>query len=228
MITLESIVESIKHQLKPYLNDDTRLYDEFIIRMIDDTRATLIKAVQVSNESLTPYYQDYVPTLAAWRNGDDEYMYSEFALPSRLMSNVGRKNIQNINVDNLIFSSLDFHYCTYEEFMAYSNHVYGKDAVRICNYGDKVLLYHEKFEDGPDILFRGIFETPSVLPDYDYKTSSYPVSASILRQLEIVTFQHIAVKLGMPADVVNNGYDETKNAQVPQQKQQRQSNQEGE
>lgn len=228
MITLESIVESIKHQLKPYLNDDTRLYDEFVIRMIDDTRATLIKAVYVSNEPLTPFYQDYAALSRTWRHGEGDYLYSEIDLPSRLINNVGRKNIQNISVDNLVFSALDFHYCTYEEFMAYSNHVYGKDAVRICNYGDKVLMYHEKFENEPEILFRGIFQTPMILPDYDYKESQYPISSSILRQLEIVTFQHIAVKLGMPSDVINNGYDETKNAQIPQQRQQRQSNQEEE
>ena len=71
-----------------------------------------------------------------------------------------------------------------------------------------------------------IFEVPNDLPDFVYETSPYPIGENNIRQLEIITFQHIAPKLGMPVDLLNNGMDETKNANVNKQVQQSEQQQE--
>lgn len=231
MVTLESIVESIKLQLRPHLNDDIKLYDEFIIRMVNDTRAAMIKALYVSNDALTQFYQQIDVKASAYfdSSGDEDvYLYSDIELPTSLMNGCGRKNIQNISKENLTFSNLTMHYCSYEEFMAYEHHIYGKNNFIVCDQGNKLLVKHQSLnsQEEVDLILRGIFEYPEMVADYDYKTSLYPIGANNLRQLEIVTFQHIASKFGMPVDVINNGYDETKNANVPKQKQSKEQEEE--
>ena len=47
----------------------------------------------------------------------------------------------------------------------------------------------------------------------------------MLRSLEIITFQHLAPKLGLPSDMFNNGNDETKNVGVKAPVQQSQDDQ---
>lgn len=234
MITLESIVESLKIQLKPNLNDDVKLYDEFIIRMIDDTRAAIIKALYVSNDLLISFYQNVrIKTQRVLFDSDDDdgYEYSIAKLPTRLMTGIRYKNIQNIGISLLPNSrvrNIEFHYCSYNEFMMYKHHIYGKDVMVICNAGDELLLRHESLNKESDVYVEliGIFETPNEVSGYEYDKTSYPVSYNVLRQLEIVTFQHLAAKLGMPVDVINNGYDETRNANIPQPKQQRKEKEE--
>lgn len=222
MITLESIVESMKLQLKPHLNDDVMLYDEFIIRMIDDTRAALIRSLYISHDNLASFYQQFNGSLYAiydGSSGEQEYLYSHVTLPTRLLDGCGRKNLQNISDGMLFFDKLDMHYCSYEEFMSYRDHVYGKNSYAVTNAGNDLFVYDANYEEVKRVMIRAIVETPSDVPGYQYTTSEYPIGAVNLRQLEIVTFQHLATKLGMPVDVINNGYDETKNANIPQRKQ---------
>ena len=64
---------------------------------------------------------------------------------------------------------------------------------------------------------RALFAVPTEVPNYDEELTAYPIDESDIRSLEIITFQHIAPKLGLPVDLINNGQDETKNAPVTQQ-----------
>lgn len=222
MITLESIVESMKLQLKPHLNDDVMLYDEFIIRMIDDTRAALIRSLYISHDNLTSFYQEFTNSMTGkfeTPSTSQGYLYSQIILPSQLLGGCGRKNLQNLSISNNYIKESEMHYCSYEEFIAYKDHVYGNNAFAITNIGDKLLVLDKTPANSKQVIIRAIVETPSLVPGYQYTTSEYPIGAVNLRQLEIVTFQHLATKLGMPADVINNGYDETKNANIPQRKQ---------
>lgn len=232
MITLESIVESLKLQLKPHLNDDVKLFDEFIIRMVDDTRAALIRSLYISHDNLTSFYQQFRATISSVYDGSGDepiYMYSMLDLPTRLLSGCGRKNLQNIQEINNRFSTLDLHYCSYQEFMSYDGHVYGANSFVVTDIGDELLVKErEPSIYDKQMLVRAIVETPSLVPGFQYTTTEYPIGAINLRQLEIVTFQHLAAKLGMPVDVINNGYDETKNANIPQPKRERKQEQEEE
>jgi len=223
MTTLESIVESLKLQLKPHLNDDVKLYDEFIIRMIHDTRSALIRSLYVSNSALTQFYQDVSISEIEHKPETGTYRHSIVTLPTQLMTGCGRKNIQNVWSDGDEYD-MTYHYCSYEEFMTYRHHVYGSMVNRYCNKGDDLLVYDENKPSS--ISVRGIFEYPDEVSGYSYTDSVYPIGANNLRQLEIVTFQHLASKLGMPVDIINNGYDETKNAPVHQQQQERRNKEE--
>lgn len=230
MITLESIVESLKLQLKPHLNDDVKLFDEFIIRMVDDTRAALIRSLYISHDNLTSFYQQFVVTgnkIYSGKLENRKYEYTRLILPTRLLSGCGRKNIQNIILSTGEFFGLDLHYCSYQEFMSYGDHVYGKNSFVVTDIGN-YLLVKERVVDSSagQLLVRAIVETPSLVPGFQYESTEYPIGANNLRQLEIVTFQHLAAKLGMPVDVINNGYDETKNANIPQPKREREQEQE--
>lgn len=216
MTTLESIVESIKLQLKPHLNDDVKLYDEFIIRMIHDTRSALIRSLYVSNSALTQFYQDVSISEVTHKKRSNKYQHSVVTLPTQLLTGCGRKNVQNVWSDGDEYD-MTYHYCSYEEFMTYRHHVYGNMVNRYCNKGGDLLVFDESEPDSINV--RGIFEYPDEVEGYSYTGSVYPIGANNLRQLEIVVFQHLASKLGMPADVINNGYDETKNASVQQQQQ---------
>jgi hypothetical protein len=216
MITLESIVESIKLQLKPHLTDDVKLYDEFIIRMINDTRAAMVRSQYISGDPLISYYQEFLLAATTVLSGQT-HLYYQMVMTVGLLNGCGRKNIQNISPDaNHV--GLDMHYCSYEEFMSYAGHIYGVNSFVVTNVGTKILF---KDTTSPKVspknmYIRAIVETPELVPGYSYTTSEYPIGANNLRQLEIVTFQHLASKLGMPVDVINNGYDETKNANIPQ------------
>lgn len=223
MTTLESIVESLKFQLKPHMTDDVRLYDEFIIRMIHDTRAAIIKAQYVSHDPLAAYYQSV--SLSIESSEQDRRIY-EVKLPSKLMGDIGFKNIRNVSVGKEFHHGLKYHYTSYEEFMMYHHHVYGGEFLAITINGDNLLLRGWCLKDSNSVKLDAIFEYPDEVSGYDYASSAYPMASADLRQLEIVTFQHLASKLGMPADVINNGYDETRNAQIPDMGRQRQTEEE--
>ncbi len=216
MITLERIVESIKLQLKPHLTEDVVLHDEWLIQMINDGRNALIKALYVSGDLLTPFYQEIefaLSSLDIKKNSID--VYQIFNLPSRLLESIGRKNIQYFGPTDL--SRQEYHYCSYEELINYEFHRFGNTNVSYTNRGSDILV--RRGEEDKLLLLRGIFEIPNDLYNYDYQSSSYPIGANNLRQLEIITFEHLLPKLGLPSDLINDGVDSTKGIGLGQQAQ---------
>lgn len=224
MKTLESIVESLKIQLKPHLNDDVKLYDEFIIRIINDTRSALIRSINTAGGALNQFFQETtLLSVPKHINVDssDRYLYSNIDLPSSLLNGAGYKNIRSIRTASTHNSFM--HYCSYQEFLSYNYHVYQTNDIVVCDMGGSLLVKHSSLDkpENENIFIDAIFEYPEQIESYSYEDTPYPIGANHLHQLELISFQHIASKLGMPSDVINNGYDETRNANIPQPKQQK-------
>jgi hypothetical protein len=216
MITLEKIVESLKLQLKPHLTDDQIVHDEWLIEMINTSRAAMCRSLYVSGEVFTAFFQKITGNVETL-----DLDYKKFTMPSKLMEGIGRRNVRYFGPIGT--KNPDFHYCSFEELVNYESHRFGIDQPAFANLGDILQI---KAPNMSAIELHAVIEAPNSLADYSYETSSYPIGENNERQLEIITFQHIAAKLGMPVDFANNGIDETKNIPVkqPQQQQQQQDN----
>jgi hypothetical protein len=212
MVTLEKIVESLKLQLKPHLTDDQILHDEWIIDMINFSRATLIRALYVSEEPLTAFFQ-----ITFGITTDFDAHYKKLTLPCKLMQGIGKRNIRYFGPDGT--NKPQYHYCSFEELASYEYHRFGGSQIAFADVGAYLQLNTTAV--GP-VEIHAIFEQPNTLIGYFYQTTAYPIGENNERQLEIITFQHIAAKLGMPVDFANNGVDETKNVPVKQPQQQQQ------
>lgn len=233
MVTLERIVESIKLQLKPHLTEDVIVLDEWLIEMINQSRSALIRKIYVSGESFTPFYQDIVCTsmesdsVGGVNIGlSKEYAFQKVLFPEgvELVGGCGKKNIQYLGL--LDYSLVDIQYVELEEFMAYSYHRFGATLPSYTSMVDHLLVRNtNRTGVSQPWLLRAIILHPQYAPGYDYRETIYPIDGANLRQLEIITFQHIAQKLGLPVDIINNGSDETKNAPAAQQGQRRQQEQ---
>lgn len=212
MVTLEKIVESLKLQLKPHITDDQIFHDEWLIEMINTSRAAMCRSLYVSGEVFTAFFQKIT--------GDTEELddnYYKFTMPSKLMQGIGRRNVRYFGPVGT--KNPNFHYCSFEELVNYESHRFGIDQPAFADLGDILQI---KSTDVSTIELYAVIEAPNSLPDYNYETSSYPIGENNERQLEIITFQHIAAKLGLPVDALNNGIDETKNVPVKQPQQQQQ------
>jgi len=212
MVTLEKIVESLKLQLKPHLTDDQILHDEWIIDMVNFSRAALIRSLYVAGEPLTAFFQITFGVTTDL----DEY-YKKFTLPCKLMQGIGKRNIRYFGPDGT--HKPEYHYCSFEELLSYEHHRFGNTQIAFADAGYYLQLNTPSLSP---VEIHAIFEQPNTLFNYFYQSTQYPIGENNERQLEIITFQHIAAKLGMPVDFANNGIDETKNVPVKQAVQQQQ------
>ena len=92
MITLETIVESIKLQLKPRITEDVIIHDSWLIQMVNESRAALVRALYVSGDNFIPFFQDFTGASV-----EDESGFTKLILPSRLLEGLGRRNILYLN-----------------------------------------------------------------------------------------------------------------------------------
>ena len=209
MITLETIVESIKLQLKPRITEDVIIHDSWLIQMVNESRAALVRALYVSGDNFIPFFQGFTGTSVT-----DESGFTKLILPSRLLEGLGRRNILYLN-DTANMKNPQYHYCSYEELVNYSLHRFGGNQKAFTEMSDHILL------SGPAGTINGkfVFEAPNDITGYDYKLSPYPIGANNVRQLELITFDHILPKLGMPVDSINDGIDSTKGIGLGQQAQ---------
>lgn len=209
MITLETIVESIKLQLKPRITEDVIIHDSWLIQMVNESRAALVRALYVSGDNFIPFFQSFTGASVA-----DESGFTKLILPSRLLEGLGRRNILYLN-DTVSMKNPQYHYCSYEELVNYSLHRFGGNQKAFTEMSDHILL------SGPTGTINGkfIFEAPNDITGYDYKVTPYPIGANNVRQLELVTFDHILPKLGMPVDSINDGIDSTRGVGLGQQAQ---------
>lgn len=220
MITLQKIVESIETQMKPHLKEDVIVHRPFLIEMIHQSRAALIRKLYSSNENYYNYYQevqinsvtrDSVTITGNTLNFD--YAVEVITLPSVVLVGAGKKNIQYLGSADRQMNDID--YCNFEEFMNYEHHRFGSHIAAYTILSNEILIRNAK---GQEIwVLRGLFEYPDRLPGYVYQTSRYPISLNDLRNLEIITLQHLIPKLGLPVDLLNSGQDETNNAPVLEQ-----------
>ena len=219
MITLERIVESLKIQLKPHINDDVVLLDSWLIDIINQSRAALLRKIYVSGESLTPFYQEITCLSVDNTVADNsviKLVCQSIVLPEMILGSSGKKNIQYVGTAD--YSMTDIHYVELEEFIAYQHHRFGNSQPAYTNISNRILIRNAGVQT--KWLIRAIFASPDKVSGYVFETSVYPIDNANLRQLEIITFQHIAQKLGMPVDIMNIGQDETKNAPVMKGQQQ--------
>ena len=209
MITLETIVESIKLQLKPRITEDVIIHDSWLIQMVNESRAALVRALYVSGDNFIPFFQSFTGASVV-----DESGFTKLILPSRLLEGLGRRNILYLN-DSASMKNPQYHYCSYEELVNYSLHRFGGNQKAFTEMSDHILL------SGPTGTINGkfIFEAPNDITGYDYKVTPYPIGANNVRQLELITFDHILPKLGMPVDSINDGIDSTRGVGLGQQAQ---------
>jgi len=217
MITLETIVESLKIQLKPHLTDDVIIHDAWLIEMINESRAALMRTLFSSGDNFIAFYQEMTITSIDYVTG-----IKKIVLPNgvKLMEGIGRKNILYVGPSTLL--SPQYHYCSYEELVNYTYHRFGSTLPSYCDMSDHILVLTDT---NATFTVKAVIEAPNDMESYVYETTPYPIGANNVRQLEIITFQHIAQKLGMPVDLINNGIDETKNANIGKQAQQQQQEQ---
>lgn len=209
MITLETIVESIKLQLKPRITEDVIIHDSWLIQMVNESRAALVRALYVSGDNFIPFFQSFTGTSVT-----DESGFTKLILPSRLLEGLGRRNILYLN-DTANMKNPQYHYCSYEELVNYNLHRFGGNQKAFTEMSDHILLSGS----AGTINGKFVFEAPNDVTGYDYKVTPYPIGANNVRQLELITFDHILPKLGMPVDSINDGIDSTKGLGPGQQAQ---------
>ena len=209
MITLETIVESIKLQLKPRITEDVIIHDSWLIQMVNESRAALVRALYVSGDNFIPFFQSFTGASVA-----DESGFTKLILPSRLLEGLGRRNILYLN-DSASMKNPQYHYCSYEELVNYSLHRFGGNQKAFTEMSDHILLSGS----AGTINGKFVFEAPNDITGYDYKLTPYPIGANNVRQLELITFDHILPKIGMPVDSINDGIDSTKGIGPGQQAQ---------
>lgn len=228
MTTLEKLVESIKIQLKPHITDDVVISEEWLIDIINQSRGAMLIKKYVANENFINYYQEITLDTVIQNKftylGIDIPFRNELALSEipELIQRIGRKNIDYVgSVDH---STVEIQYVDFNELIAYQHHRFGNSFPCYTIKGNTFMVRNSRGQS--KWLIRALFGVPNDVPGFDYSTSRYPIDEADIRQLEILTFQHIAPKLGMPVDVLNNGQDETKNAAVNQQVKQSQQQEE--
>ena len=134
MITLETIVESIKLQLKPRITEDVIIHDSWLIQMVNESRAALVRALYVSGDNFIPFFQSFTGASVA-----DESGFTKLILPSRLLEGLGRRNILYLN-DSESMKNPQYHYCSYEELVNYSLHRFGGNQKAFTEMSDHILL----------------------------------------------------------------------------------------
>ena len=221
MTTLERIVDSIKSQLKPHLTDDQIVPDEFIIEMINQSRLALIRKSYTAGDKLDPFYQEI--SLEGTRTFNNQFKYSIITLPQPLVNDFGNKNVQYVGANK--YDTTVIKQVSFEEFQNFTRHRWGSRQLFYCVMTDKILVGNKELSVGEKYYIRAIFPFPQNIEGYVYETSPYPINSTMLRSLEIITFQHLAPKLGLPSDMFNNGNDETKNVGVKAPVQQSQDDQ---
>lgn len=229
VITLEKHVESIKEQLRPNRTNDVNISDEWIADMIHASRSALVPSLYTAKDMFMGWHQPII--LQAVRMGKTiigGYTYtptvpvSKIALPGNLMQGMGFKNI--LYFGNMDMGNQNYERLTMNGFLSHEYHRYGNRTPVYTVDGGTIYIKNISTQK----YFRSMmcFEQPTCVPDYSWSDTLYPIPSSAHRRLEIVTFQHIAAKLGMPVDMLLNGLDETKNAPVNQQVRQQNQNDE--
>jgi len=228
MVTLERIVESLIKQIKPHINDDIIISEEWLIDMINQSRSAMLIKKYVANENFINYFQDIEldVTLSHKASIDGielsfDYEIGVVKIPA-LITRIGMKNIDYFGSPMLNTRMID--YVMFNEFISYDYHRFGSHMTCYTLRSDTIMIRNPKGMN--KWLLRGLFGTPNDVPGYSYTESMYPIDESDLRQLEIICFQHIAPKLGMPIDLLNNASDETANAPVKEQMKQQQEREE--
>lgn len=225
-LTLQRIVHSIMDQVKPHLTDDVVLSEEWYIDMINQSRTALINNLYISNSNFNGYYQEgdfNSKELFEIREVGKSYPIpfkfgiQELIIP-KLVNTAGKKNIQYLG--SLDYSTDMITNVSFKEFSTYQYHRFGNSLPIYTELGERIFIRNSKNQTKWKL--RAIFAVPQEIKDYDYETSIYPIDPANLRQLEIITFQHIASKLNMPSDTFNNAVDETKNTQIKTQQEQTQ------
>lgn len=219
MITLEKIVESLIKQIKPHINDDIVISEEWLIDMINQSRSAMLIKKYIANENFINYYQeielDVTLSQKVLIDGIElpfDYEIGFVNIPS-LVTRIGMKNIDYFG--SVMFNTRMIDYVMFNEFISYDYHRFGSHMTCYTLRSNTIMIRNPK--GMTKWLLRGLFGTPNDVPGYSYTESVYPIDESDLRQLEIICFQHIAPKLGMPVDLLNNASDETANAPVKEQ-----------
>ena len=219
MITLKALTESIVKQIKPNLTDDVEISEEWIKRIIHDSRAALITKKMVAGELFNNYYQemDVKTTTYSGQSFDGMFIPAnvqyEIAVIPTLLHRAGKKAIDYFGTFDM--SSLMIDYVELNEFIAYGMHRFGSGITAYTTRSNSIMIRNANGQQ--KYRLRALFAVPTEVPNYDEELTAYPIDESDIRSLEIITFQHIAPKLGLPVDLINNGQDETKNAPVTQQ-----------
>ena len=217
--TLAMITESIIKQIKPHITDDQDISEPWIDDEIDDVRAALVPVLYNANDSFQDWHQEVI--LEAVKDISvtiDGYTFlfktpiSIITLPGTLMQGMRWKNILYMGAHG--FEALNYQRVTMTEFQEYEYHRFGNRMPCYVVDGDRILLKNV----GLQTHFKGIFcfSRPSCVTGYNRKTTRYPLPLSLHHKLEIVVFQHIAPKLGLPVDVISNNTDETRTGNMQQ------------
>lgn len=215
--TLEMITDSILRQVKPSITSDVDISRDWIDDVIDDSRAALVRALYSANDLFLGWHQSLdLKSHITKEIFVDGYSYklrnplSVIDLPGELMSSMGWKNILYIGPHG--FGGSNIHRVTMSEFEMYEYHRFGNNTPCFTVVDNKIYLKN----NGSMVYFKAemCFAKPSCVPGYDRAVSKYPLPLSEHRKLEIITFNHIATKLGIPIDTVANNVDETKNASL--------------
>jgi hypothetical protein len=228
MVTLEKIVESLIKQIKPNINDDVIISEEWLIDMINQSRSAMLIKKYVANENFINYYQEIELNVELKQKAEINGVEFEFEteigvvnIPS-LVTRIGNKNIDYFGSMMLNTKMID--YVMFNEFITYDYHRFGGNMPCYTLRSDTIMIRNPK--GMKKWLLRALFGSPNDVPGYSYSESMYPIDESDLRQLEIILFQHIAPKLGMPIDMLNNASDETANAPVREQTRQQKEEEE--
>lgn len=219
--SLSLLVDSIMEQLRPHMTQDVMLSEEWIADQIHDSRSALVPRLYAEKDIFEGWYQqvDY-PSVISKEMLIDGYAYpfSEkiriIELDTEPMANMGFKNIQFIGPVDFGLGSLLMTRQTINEFVANHHHRYGNNLPVYALYGSKILM-----RNVPDMEFFRTsicYANPTLVNGFTWD-SPYPLPLTQHRKMEIITFQHLAPKLQMPVDLINNLQDETKNAPVANQ-----------
>ena len=225
MITLEKIVESIKLQLKPHITDDVILHDDWLIDIINQSRSALLRKLYLSGDNFSSFYQSCTLTAQNKYNQDNIYKYNIIVLKCpKIIGTIGKRNIQYVG--SVDYSTTNIQYVEVENFIAHDDHRFGSKEACYTLINDEILIRNTSGQTQWNVI--ALFTSPNDVPGYDYKETAYPIDESDLRTLEIITFEHLAPKLGLPVDLLNNAHDETKNVNVGQQRKPKQQSNEQE
>ena len=215
--TFERIVSSIINQVKPFLTDDVILSEEWYMDMVDQSRAAMINSLYVSGSDFNHYYQEMRVESEELFEVDDiplKFAVQEIICP-QILNTAGKKNIQYLG--NVIYGTDMIKHVSFQEFMTYEKNRFGGHLPIYTTLNERILMRNTNNQK--EWLIRALFASPMTVDGFSYTESFYPIDPSNLRQLEIIVFQHIASKLGMPVDMINNGIDESKQQRVGGQQQ---------
>lgn len=219
-ITLEKHVDSLISQLRPHLTSDVVISPEWVADMIHASRSALVPALYNGRASFEGWYQPlYLKAVKVGKMTVDGLNFTptmetyKIVLPCNLMQGMGMKNIQYLT--SLDMDGHNYSRVSMNEFLSYKYHRYGKDNPIYVTDGHVIYLRNV----GSQVYYNAslCLDNPTAAPNFTWESSVYPLPGHLHRKMEIVAFQHMAPKLGMPVDLLNNALDETKNAPVQQQ-----------